>query len=154
MKTIFKAILIALLGLMFNASAFAASGHGSADEAKAMVKKAALFLKSNGKDKTFEQATNQSGQFVSGDLYLSIYDTGGKVLAHGANAKLVGKDVSELKDADDKYFIKEILAVAKKDGSGWVDYKWPNPVTKEIQGKTVYFEQVNNVIIACGFYKA
>jgi len=66
---------------------------------------------------------------------------------------LIGKDVTDLKDADGKYFIKDILAKAKSDGSGWIDYRWPNPTTKEIQLKSVYFEQAEGLVIASGYYK-
>jgi len=153
MNRFLKGMVIAVTALAFNASAFAADATATADDAKAIVKRAVTYLKANGKEKMLAEASNQSGQFVKGDSYLSIYDQSGKVLAHGTNAKLIGKDVSELKDADGKFFIKEILAAAKKDGKGWEDYKWPNPVTKEIQNKSVYFEQVNDLIIASGFYK-
>jgi len=130
-----------------------AADAGTAKDAQAMVKKAVVFLKANGKDKTLAEASNPKGQFVAGDIYLSIYDTTGHVAAHGTNAKLVGKDVTELKDADGKYFIKDILAKAKSDGSGWIDYQFTNPTTKEIQPKSVYFEQVEGLIIASGYYK-
>jgi cytochrome c len=75
------------------------------------------------------------------------------VVAHGTNQKLIGKDVSDLRDADNKYFIKEILDKAKSSGKGWVDYKWVNPISKEIQAKSVYLEKADDVIIASGFYK-
>ncbi|HSY26259.1 MAG TPA: cache domain-containing protein [Burkholderiaceae bacterium] len=152
MNRMFKGIFVAIFALMLNATVFAADA-GTANDAKAMVKKAVIYLKENGKEKTLAEASNPSGQFVKGDIYLSIYDPAGKVLAHGTNPKLIGKDVSNLKDVDDKFFIKEILATAKKDGKGWEDYKWTNPDTKEIQAKSVYFEQVNDLIIASGFYK-
>ena len=45
------------------------------------------------------------------------------------------------------------MAKAKTDGKGWVDYKWVNPVSKEIQAKSVYLEKSDDLIIASGFYK-
>lgn len=129
------------------------AAQGNAEEASAMVKKAVAYMKANGKEKTLQEASNNKGQFVDRDLYLSIYDLKGKVVAHGSNAKLIGADVSELKDADNKYFIKEILAKAQSGGSGWVDYKWVNPVSKEIQAKSVYLQKADDVVIASGFYK-
>lgn len=126
---------------------------GTADEATAMVKKAVTYLKANGKEKTLAEVSNPKGQFVDRDLYISVYDMNGNVLAHGANAKLIGKDVSGLKDADGKEFIKDILAKAKSAGKGNADYKWPNPVSKEIQSKTVYFEKADDMVISSGYYK-
>ena len=149
-----KQLISALaLPMLFLSQCVYAGEQGSADEASAMVKKAQGFLKANGKQKLLDEASNPNGKFIDRDLYLSIYDTSGKVVAHGTNPRLIGKDVSELKDADNKYFIKEILAKAKKAGSGWVDYKWVNPVSKEIQAKSVYLESADDLIIASGFYK-
>lgn len=59
----------------------------------------------------------------------------------------------ELRDADGKYFVKELLEVAKSKGHGWVDYKWPNPVTTILDAKTTYVEKVGNNVLACGVYK-
>ena len=153
MNKLLKAAVLVLAILGLNIAALAATEQGSADEASAMVKKAIAYLKTNGKEKTLAEASNPKGQFIDRDLYLSIYDLNGKVVAHGTNQKLIGKDVSDLRDADSKYFIKEILDKAKSGGKGWVDYKWVNPISKEIQAKSVYLEKADDVIIASGFYK-
>jgi len=144
--------MIGIASLTFTASVLAAD-QGTADEAFAMVKKGVAFTKANGKAKLLEEVVNNKGQFVDRDLYLSVWDLKAKVLAHGANPKLVGKDIMELKDADGKYFMKEIVAKAASAGSGWVDYKWVNPVSKEIQAKSAYFEKVDDMIISSGYYK-
>lgn len=153
MKKLLQGAVLVLSILGLNIAALAAAEQGSADEASAMVRKAIVYLKANGKEKTLAEASNPKGQFIDRDLYLSIYDLNGKVVAHGTNSKLIGKDVSDLRDADSKYFIKEILDKAKSGGKGWVDYKWVNPISKEIQAKSVYLEKADDVIIASGFYK-
>ena len=129
----FKGLLCALAVLSFTASALAAADQGNADEAAAMVKKAVAFAKVNGKDKLLAEVVNNKGQFVDRDLYISVWNSKAVVLAHGANPKLIGKDIIDLKDADGKYFMKEIVSKAASAGSGWVDYKWVNPVSQEIQ---------------------
>lgn len=53
-----------------------------------------------------------------------MYDLNGKCLAHGANAKLVGKDLMGMKVPDGKPLIKILVAVAvgsgpDRPGSGW-----------------------------------
>lgn len=58
-----------------------------------------------------------------------------------------------MKDADGKAFIKSLIDTAQKRGSGWVEYKWPNPVTKVIESKSTYVEKAGNLIVACGIYK-
>jgi len=70
-----------------------------------------------------------------------------------AYLKANGKDVSALKDADGKEFIKEILSKAKSGGKGNADYKWPNPVSAEIQPQTVYFEKADDMVFSSGYYR-
>jgi len=45
---------------------------------------------------------------------------------------LIGKNLAELKDAEGKLFVQKMIEVAKKEGKGWVDYQWTNPVTKKL----------------------
>lgn len=151
MHRMFRAMAL-VLAWAISSTAFAGE-FGTSDEAVAIVKKAVAFMKSNGKDKTLAEVGNKSGAFIDRDLYLSVYDLKGVVLAHGVNPKLVGKDVSSLKDADDKEFMKDILNKAKANGKGVSDYKWPNPVTQKIQAKSAYFEKVDDIILSCGYYK-
>lgn len=150
-----KKIIIqaALCSTAFFMSTALAADFGNAEEATAMVKKAVAYLKANGKEKTLAEISNNKGQFIDRDLYISVYDTKGTVLAHGTNARLIGKDVSALKDADGREFIKDILTKAASAGKGQADYKWPNPVTKEIQAKTVYFEKADGMVFSSGYYK-
>jgi cytochrome c len=58
-----------------------------------------------------------------------------------------------LKDADGKFFMKEIIKTAAEKGKGWVDYKWMNPVTKKVVDKTTYVEKVDGYVFGCGVYK-
>ena len=147
MKRILLVILILVLGGQF---AFAG---GSADEAKSLVQKAVSFIKANGKDKAFSEFTNLQGKFIDRDLYIFVVNFKGITLAHGGNAKLVGKDMLGLKDADGKLFIQNFIEVAKSKGSGWVDYKWVNPVTKKIEDKSTYVQKVDDYFLGCGIYK-
>lgn len=151
-KKIIRLCCIALFAFGINLEA-AAAPYGTPDEAVAMVKKAVAFAKANGKDKLLNEVSNAKGQFIDRDLYLSVYDASGNVLAHGVNPKLIGKSVHGLTDPDGKLFIQEILAQAKANGKGREDYKWPHPVTKEYQAKSAYFEVVDGVIVSCGYYK-
>lgn len=150
-QKLLKNLLALLIALGLSSSLFAAE-HGTADEASAMVRKAVDFMKKNGKEKLLAEVSNPKGKFVDRDLYLSVYDFDGIVLAHGINPKIIGKSVLDLYDVDGKYFMKDIIAKAKSPGKGRTEYKWPNPVTKEFQKKSAYFEADGDVIISCGYY--
>ena len=116
-----------------------------------MVKKAASFLKANGKAKTLEEISDLKGQFVKEELYLFAIDMQGRMLAHGGNPKLVGKSMLDFKLADGQYIIKEFIRIAGK-GSGWLSYKWVNTVTRRTEPKSSYVESAGDIIIGCGIY--
>jgi cytochrome c len=144
-----------LLAAAAGGTAWAAE-KGTADEAVAMVKRAAEFLKKNGKEKAFAEFNNPKGAFIDKDLYIFAFMANGDgvEVANGANPKLVGKNVLEMKDADGKYLIKEILKIGmSKEGKGWLDYKWPNPATGTLDSKRTYVERVEDVILGCGIYR-
>lgn len=121
---------LSVAGFIAAGSAHAAD-QGNAAEAEAMVKKAVAFLKANGNDKAYEEITNGK-QFKDRDLYIFAYDFTGKSLAHGANPKLVGKDLSGLKDPDGKLIIPPLVEIAKTKGKGWSEsFKFRNPLTEK-----------------------
>lgn len=153
--TLLKKLFVAAAAVIAMAPAFA-NEKGTQEEALALVKKAIAYYKANGKEKTFAAINEQNPEFKSKDLYLfaSVTKEGAPLAAHGANPKMVGKDMSQLKDAEGKPFAKQILDLGmSKEGKGWVDYKWPNPVTKVIEQKTTYVERVDDLYFACGVYK-
>lgn len=155
MRRMMLACLIFVAAFLPLTSVWAASDRGSAEEAIALVKKGKDFIKANGAESAYTAINDPKGQFVDRDLYLFVFDATGKTLAHGANAKLIGKNLTDLKDSDNKYFIREFLELASKKGKGWVDYKWPHPQTKAIEHKSTYIEKLDDgTIIGCGIYKS
>ena len=129
-------------------------GKGTAAEATAMVQKAIAHIKKAGRDKAFADFNDKKGAFTDRDLYVVVYDMKGKVLAHGANEKMIGKEVIELRDNDGKYFVKERVEMMKAaDAKGWQDYKFMNPVTRQIEPKSMYLQRYEDVIVGTGIYK-
>ena len=82
-----------------------------------------------------------------------VYGIDGKGLAHGSNAKMIGKDLIDMRDVDGKYFVKERVEIAKTKGKGWQDYKFMNPVTKQIEPKSMYIQRHEDMIFGAGIYK-
>jgi cytochrome c len=123
------------------------------EDAKTWVERAAAFYKASGKRIALAEYTNPNGQFVQDEMYIYALNPRGTMLAHGVNEKFVGEEFIDIKDYDGKKFIKEIVDVANKEGSGWVTYKWYNPVTKEVLPKKLYFKKVEDLIICSGVYE-
>jgi cytochrome c len=150
-----KKLMAVILAAIFFASCIAYAGAGTAKEATVLVDKAMAYYMANGKNKAFTEFNNKNGQFVNKDLYIFVLDWNGTILAHGATAKLINQATGELKDSEGKYFMKEMVKVAQTKGTGWVDYKWTNPVTKKIEQKSSYVKRIGNenLMIGCGIYK-
>jgi signal transduction histidine kinase len=122
-------------------------------EATAMVKKGVAYIKTNGKDKGHAEITNKSGVFIDRDLYLVVYALDGTVRAHGANEKLVGKNLMDQRDIDGKEFVKERIELAKSKNSFTQDYKYTDPTTKKVAPKTTYCEKLDDAVVCGGVYK-
>ena len=149
-----KKIVIAVVILTFAVVGIAcAADHGTPAEAKAMLDKAIAFYKANGQEKAFAAFNNPKGPFVAKDLYIYVLDMNGKMLAHGAKPALIGKNMKNIKDADQEIFLEESVWMAKHLGVGMVDYKWENPKSSVVEQKSAFFQRVGNVILSCGFYK-
>ncbi len=148
-----KSAIAAGLGALLLAGSALAADHATPAEAEAMVKKAVAYIKANGAEKSYEEITHGKA-FKDRDLYVIVYDLNGKNLGHGANPKLVGKDLIGLKDADGKPIIQMFVDLAKTKGKGWVEgYKFLNPVSQNIEGKAMYLERVGDTLVGCGIYK-
>ncbi|SFU63633.1 cache domain-containing protein [Pseudoduganella namucuonensis] len=152
MKFLITFLTSALLCLGAGVDAWAAE-HGTREEALALIDKTAAHLIDEGPEKTFFEVSNPKGRFTYRDLYIAIYDLHGKVMAHGALPRLVGVNIYDYRDDDDKYYIREILDRAAKGQQGPVDYKWIHPATRRMQVKSAYFRQVGLYVISAGTYR-
>lgn len=153
MKKALKFAVAAAALLAVSLSAFAADvERGSPEEAVAMVQKARAVLKKEGKDKLIAEVNNPAGQFVKKDMYVFIHNLDGLCVAHGGNPKLVGKNLIDLKDATGYEMVKKFVEVAKDKNKGWVEYKWMNKASKEVEKKSTYLEKDGDLILSVGVY--
>ena len=145
------AILLATFAAVFSSTA---GEFGTRDEAVAMVKRVQAEFATAGAEETFKAVNDKSNAaFHDRDLYVFVYDLNGLNVAHGARPALVGKNLISLKDQNGVYLIQEMIALAKGPGSGWVDYKWPNPITDKIEDKSSYIEKMGDYFVGVGVYR-
>ena len=123
------------------------------EDARRFVEKAIAFYRVHAGGLALAEFSNPHGRFVTGEQYVFVLDPTGVMLAHGINRKYVGKDFYRIMDSDGKRFIKAIVDTANAEGSGWVEYKWFNPLTQAEQTKIVYFEQIEGIIVCSGIYQ-
>jgi signal transduction histidine kinase len=152
MRIAASALLLVLLIIPLQA---ATSDFGTKDEAIAMVKRAQEMFKKDGAEATFKAVDDPSNkEFHDRDLYVYIYNLSGVCVAHGARPALIGKNLIDIKDQDGNYLIRAHIEIVKGAGSGWVSYKWPNPLTNKIEDKTSYVEKMgDDYFVGVGVYK-
>jgi signal transduction histidine kinase len=88
---------------------------------------------------------------VDRDLYVTVYTMDGDALAH-INPRIVGKNMIEFRDPDGKYIVRERVEAASRGISGWQDYKYYNPVSRQVEPKRMYWERFDHLIFAAGAY--
>ncbi|MES2819969.1 MAG: methyl-accepting chemotaxis protein [Pseudomonadota bacterium] len=92
------------------------------------------------------EAAQQQAMSLIGGLrygqgeYFWINDLTPTMIMHPINAKLVGQDLSGYKDPDGKALFNEFVRVAKAQGAGSVDYRWPKPGASDPVPKVSYVE--------------
>lgn len=138
------------LGLVALMSGFAQAGEK--DVAVKLVGDAAAMA---AKDKAGAVAEmgNKAGRFVKGEVYVFAYDLNGVMVAHPINAKLVGKNLLEVPDADGKLFRKEIIAQVNASGSATVEYKYKNPQSGVVEDKVTFCKKAADLAVCAGYYK-
>jgi cytochrome c len=146
-------VVLALAASMSSLT-WAADGGATKEEAVAMVKKGVAAIKASGAEKIYAEIGDKANSsYHNQDLYLTVWTMEGTVKAHGVNAKMVGKNLVDLKDVDGKAFIKERLDMASAHATFWQDYKFTNPETKKVEPKTVYCEKLDDTVVCGGIYK-
>ena len=84
-------------------------------DAIAMVERGAALIKSKGKEEMMKHINAKDPDFVQGSLYIDMRDVKtGIVLAHPINPSIVGKDLTDVPDANGKKYRREIIELAAK----------------------------------------
>lgn len=145
-------LLVAVVMSMVGSAAMAAE-HASAKDAEAMLVQAVEKLKVEGPDKAFAAFNDQNGSFIARELYVFVFDINGKYRASGFNPKLTGRDAHDLRDADGKYLVREMIDIANSTGAGTVNYVWYNPYDQKLERKHSLVRRVGDFIVGVGYYE-
>jgi cytochrome c len=156
MRRLAIAGVLALVSILLVMVYMRTGGGGDArreDAAVAMVEKASAYLQTNGPVKAFAAFDDESNRdFHSGDIYVFVRTLDGNTLAHGALPVMIGQTDFNTVDADGKRYNKELVDLATTAGSGWVHYRWPNPLDKKVETKSTFVKRVGDYIVCAGYY--
>jgi methyl-accepting chemotaxis protein len=123
------------------------------DEAIVLVQRAVAMVKEKGLAHALAVFNDPRGGFVNGKYYIWASDYRGLTLAHGGDPRVCGQNHFEIKAADGRKFVQEIIHLAQTRGKGWCDYPWKNPATGRTEQKSTYFEAIDEAVLSCGIYK-
>ncbi len=121
-----------------------------AAKAQALVEKAVAIAQKDGLKRSLEVINEVKGPLVDGDLYVFAMSLGNMRLAAGSpfNKPKLGTRAT----AD---FNKKMAEIAKKKGSGWLEYSWPKPDGSKPVPKRTFIMRVpgEDAYFGCGYYK-
>jgi cytochrome c len=123
-------------------------------QAKELLDQAVAYLQTHPAETAYAAFNNQKGRFVKNDLYVFVFDLDTGIMhAHGGRPEgLVGLNVTDLRDASGKALIREMMEVAKLQGSGSVEYLWLNYRINHLETKNSLLKRVGNNVVAVGYY--
>jgi hypothetical protein len=141
--------------VVFGVFAAGASANASTGEqAQALAERAVAHIRDVGRAQAFADFSRPDGGFVEGELYVFCQDASGVVVAHGGNPKLVGRNMADVRGPDGRLANVEINHLGLTQGSGWLEFRWPNPVTHRIELKAAYVLKVDDhTVCGSGYYK-
>jgi cytochrome c len=148
-------LLLGMLCLALSAAIATSARAHTADEVQALVERAAAHILAVGQARAFADFTRPDGGFTVGGLYVFCNSADGRVLAHGDNPKLIGKNLSGVRDAEGRLPTAEIFRVGQAQGQGWIEYLWPNMSTGRVQRKNTFVLRIDaDTVCASGYYKS
>ena len=119
-----------------------------------LADKAAANIQKKGVEEACKDFADPKGGYIQGEVYVVVQDMQCKMVCHALNAKMNGKDMLELKDANGKHFTQDMRNVAMSGKPGWVDYVWPNPTSKVLEPKSAYVRKADEkYMVSVGIYK-
>jgi Cache domain len=128
------------------------SQFGSGEEAKAMLQRAVVELKTN-EPAAIEKFKKGEAGFKDRDLYLFCFKMDdGKTIAHALPSQ-IGIDVRTIKDTTGKAFGADLYNGATENLIKEVSYMFPRPGSDVPAQKVSYVTRVGNVGCGVGHYK-
>lgn len=146
--------------VLLGAAALLAAGPATAEDkptmeqVRALTLKAAALVAGQGVDKARE-AFHRQGEYRYGEIYVNVIAVDGTWLIYPPNPRNEGKSVLNVRDADGKLLVQDIIAVARDKGEGWVEYRWLNPASNRIEAKSTFVRNVpeQGAVVYVGLYR-
>ena len=147
--TLFRATAVAAALFAFALPAMAGE-RGTPQEAQALLDKAVKAVQED-EAKALAAFNDPKGGYQDRDLYVFCSGPDGKTTAH-RDPKMLGGDTAAIKTPDGRMVGKEIAALGQK-GGGTIEYRWPNPLTNNVETKVSFIKKAASQVCGVGAYK-
>jgi hypothetical protein len=128
-----------------------AGERGTPDEARRLLERAIDLVEEGGEEVALAAFNDPDGAFVDRDLYVFCIGPDYKISAH-PDSGMRGVDIHTLKDPDGKEIGREMIEIGKR-GGGSLEYRWVNPVTREVEPKISFLAPAGEQLCGVGAYK-
>lgn len=130
--------------ILFSAFAFPvslAAGEPTPDEVRELTLKAVSLIEERGLDAARE-VFNREGDYRFGEISVNVVDFKGIRLIYPARPSGIGLSAMDVKDADGRALMREIIAVARDKGEGWIEYRRLDPRSNRIEPKVGFVKRI------------
>jgi hypothetical protein len=149
-----RTFTVALL-VLFCSISIAAAQSATKEECVVKCHEAAALVISKGLEEAVKEIGDPNGPFVWKDSYVFLMDLDGKMLAHPFKPELTKLDHCLLiTDPTGKALFVHFVNLARKVGSGWIEYMWPKPGKSTPSKKLTYIYRVpdHDLFVGAGVY--
>lgn len=134
-----EVLLILFLALALPVAA--AAQQPTPGEVKELALRAVGLIEERGLDMARE-AFNREGEYRFGEIWVNVVDFKGVRLIYPPRPSGIGHSALDVKDADGRALVREIIAVARDRGEGWVKYSRLDPQSKRIEPRIGFVKRI------------
>lgn len=125
----------------------------SAEEALQLLNSAVEAVSSDARE-AFKAINALDDRFYKDDLYVFVVEMDSqRIVAHGSNLRLVGRDLGALANRVGRPISSEDLTRVNAEGAIEFAYQWEHPITGEVETKHAFARRVGSYLVAVGYYK-
>jgi hypothetical protein len=143
---------VALVLFLALAPLMLAADRGTAAEAKAMLVIAITHYRDVGRKQALADFTAKKPPFGDRDLYVVCFSSDLMVVANGGFPGSVGTSTKVVIDLKGKGMGAAAWEATSASGKGVVRYRWVNPVTHDVELKTIFLARIGDDVCGVGTY--
>ena len=142
MKKHYWGIICLILALLKYTPVYS-SDSATPEEVVKKVNEAVAYIAKEG-DRVFPEFNDPNGKWVWGGTYVFIMKCKGstELVTHPIKPKMIGQDLSGLKDKNGNYFFIQLCEMGSTEKGGWVEYLWPKPEETNPSRKISFCRQI------------